>query len=344
MSLQDDVNKPLDPKPGPALLQMITGFWISQAIYVAAKLGIADMLQDGPRSSAELAKSAAMSPRQLHRLLRFLASVGIFAADEEGRFALTPLASGLQSDVPGSLRALAIMYGEEIYQAWGDLLHSIQTGETAFNHVFKSGHFHYLTQHPTAAAVFNQAMTGFSTQESTAILKAYDFAHFDKVVDVGGGQGSFIAAILNANPRLIGVLFELPQVITGAEGHIAASGIANRCQVIGGDFFQTLPGGGDVYILKNILLNWEDEQCVTILQNCRRAMTKQGKLLVIEAVIPPGNVPSFSKLLDLHMLVVTGGHGRTEAEFRAIFAAAGFELTNIIPTQSPASIIEGVAV
>lgn len=330
--------------PKLALLQMTTGFWISQAIYVAAKLGIADMLRDSPKSSDELAYLTGTLPRELYRLLRFLASVNIFAEDEDGRFGLTPLAEGLQTGVPGSLSAMAIMYGEEIYRAWGDLLHSIRTGETAFDHVYKCGHFQYLAQHPEAAVVFNQAMTEFTDQESTAILSAYDFAPFDKVVDVGGGQGSFIAAVLKANTKLKGVLFDLPQVIEGATESIKAAGCGDRCEVSGGDFFASVPGGGDVYIFKNILLNWDDEQSVAILKTCRRAMPESGKLLVIEAVIPSGNVPSFSKLLDLHMLVVTGGHGRTEAEFQTLFTAAGFRLTNITPTQSPTSVIEGVPI
>lgn len=188
-------------------------------------------------------------------------------------------------------------------------------------------------------------MTEFTTQESTAVITAYDFSKFDKVVDVGGGQGSFIAAILKANSRPKGVLFDLPQVIEGAKGHIEAAGLADRCKVIGGDFFESVPSGSDVYILKNIIVNWDDERSVALLKNCHRDMAENGKLLVIEvSVISPRNVPSFSKLFDLHMLVMTGGRGRTEAEFRALFAAAGFKLTNIIPTESPVSIIQGVRI
>lgn len=344
MSIQDNFKSSNDIPPRLALLQMITGFWLSQAIYVSAKLGVADMLKDGPKSCDELAKSAEVSSRELFRLLRFLASLNIFAEDEEGRFELTPLAANLQSDVPGSLRAMAIMFGEEIFQAWGDVLHSIKTGETAFDHIYKSGHFQYLAQHPEAATVFNQAMTEFTRQESNAVITAYDFSHFEKVVDVGGGQGSFLASILKANPKLNGVLFDLPQVIEGAKGYIEAAGLMGRCTISGGDFFETIPDGGNVYIFKNIILNWDDEQSVTILKNCRRSMTEHSKLLVVEAVIPPRNVPSFSKLLDLHMLVVTGGRGRTEAEFIALFTAAGFKLANIISTQSPTSVIEGVPI
>ncbi|MCP4540330.1 MAG: methyltransferase [Chloroflexi bacterium] len=343
MPTQDDLENSNDMPPRLALLQMITGFWISQAIYVAAKLGIADLLKDGPKGSDELAKSAGASPKELFRLLRFLASVGIFSEVEDGCFELTPLAVYLQTETPGSLRSLMIYYGEETYQPWGSILHSIKTGETAFNHVRKSGVFQYLSQHPESAAVFNQAMTEYTAEESTAVITAYDFSKFVKIVDVGGGQDSFIAAILKANPKPEGVLFDLPQVIEGAKGRIDADGLTDRCQVIGGDFFESAPRGGDVYILKNIIVNWDDQRSVALLKNCHRAMAENGKLLVVEvSVISPRNVPSFSKLFDLHMLVMTGGHGRTEAEFRALFAEAGFKLTNIIPTASPVSIIEGV--
>jgi hypothetical protein len=324
---------------------MITGFWISQAIYVAAKLGIADLLKEGPKSNDELAISAGASPRELYRLLRFLASVGVFSEIEDGYFEMTPLAAGLQTGVPGSLRSLAIMYGEETYQAWGDLLHSVKTGETAFSHTYKSGVFQYLAQHPESASVFNHAMTEFTVQESTAVMTAYDFSDLDRVVDVAGGQGLFIADLLKSNPKLKGVLFELPQVIKGAKGHIETAELTDRCEVIGGDFFESVPNGGNAYILKNILVNWDDERSVALLKNCHHAMVENGKLLVIEvSVISPKNVLSFGKLFDLHMLVMTGGRGRSEVEFRALFAAAGFKLTNIIPTESPVSIIEGVRI
>jgi SAM-dependent methyltransferase len=345
MGVQDDLNESNDALPESALSQMITGSWISQAVYVAAKLGIADLLAGGPKSIDELAGSAGASPRELFRLLRFLASIGVFAEGEDGYFELTPLARGLLSGAPGSLRSLAIYYGEEVYGAWGNLLHSIQTGETAFNHTYKSGAFQYLAQHPEYAAVFNQAMTEWTANESTAVMTAYDFSKFDKVVDVGGGQGLFITDILRANPGPHGVLFDLPQVIEGAKGTIETAGLAERCEVIGGDFFESMPNGGDAYILKNILVNWDDERSATLLKNCHRAMVENGKLLVIEiSVISPKNVPSFGKLFDLHMLVITGGRGRPEAEFRALFETAGFRLTDIIPTESPVTIIEGVRI
>ncbi len=345
MSTQDDFRNPGDVQSRSALLQMITGFWTSQAIYVAAKLGIADLLKDGPKSSDALAKSTKTSPRELFRLLRFLASIGIFAEVGNGSFELTPLAAYLQTETPGSLCSLIIYYGEETYQPWGSILHSIKTGETAFNHVHKGGVFQYLAQHPESAAVFNQAMTEYTAEESTAVMTAYDFSKFNKIVDVGGGQGSFIAAILMANAKPNGVLFDLPQGVEGAKDHLEATELTDRCEVIGGDFFESIPSGGDAYIFKNIIVNWDDEQTVALLKNCHDAMADNGKLLIIEvSVTLSKNAPSFSKLFDLHMLVMTGGRGRTEEEFQTLFAATGFKLTNIILTESPVSIIEGVRI
>ena len=238
MAMQDDpreLNK--SPLESP-LLQLTIGSWISQAIYVAAKLGIADLLASGTKSNDELAASAGASPRELYRLLRFLAGAGIFAEVEDDYFELTPLAMPLRSSVPGSVRSVVIYYGEEVYRVWGDLLHSIRTGETAFNHAYNSEVFPYMAEHPETAAVFNQAMTEWTANESTALMTAYDFSKFQRIVDVGGGQGLFLADLLRADPRLKGVLFELPQTIEGAKGQIEAAGLAERCEVIGGDFFR----------------------------------------------------------------------------------------------------------
>ncbi len=345
MSTQDDSRSLSDIQARSVLLQMITGYWTSQAIYVAAKLGIADLLKSGPKSCELLAEFTQTSQRELFRLLRSLASIGIFAEVEDAFFELTPLATYLQSETPSSLRSLVIYYGEETYQPWGSLLHSIKTGETAFNHVHKGGVFQYFAQHPESAAIFNQAMTEYSVEEVNAVINAYDFSKFDKIVDVGGGQGSFIATILKANDKPKGVLFDLPQGIKGAKKHLETAGLMGRCEIIAGDFFESIPGSGDAYIFKNIFVNWDDERCIDILKTCHHAMAENGKLVIIEvSVISSKNAPSFSKLFDLHMLVMTGGRGRTEAEFQALFAATGFKLTNIIPTESPASIIEGVRI
>jgi len=323
---------------------MITGFWISQAIYAAAKLGIADLVKEGPKPCEELAQATGTHPQTLYRLLRALASVGVFHEGKDGRFGLTPLAEYLQSGVPGSLRAFAIMQSELQYRAYGEVLHSVKTGETAFQRVCGQELFPYLTQHPTAAAVFDEAMTGYTTQVAATVAAAYDFSQFGTLVDVGGGHGTLLRAILQANPALQGVLFDLPHVTEDAKKRIAAAGLTERCSIIGGDFFAAVPTGGDAYLLKWIIHDWDEERAVTLLKNCHRAMAARSKLLVIEAVLPPGNTSFFHKWADLTMLVITGGRERTEAEYSALFAAADFQLTQIIPTASEMSIIEGVRV
>jgi SAM-dependent methyltransferase len=325
--------------PPVALLQMVTGYWVSQTIYVAAKLGIADLLKDGPKNYEELAKATGTHKRSLYRLLRALASVGVFAEAEDGRFGLTPLGKCLQTEIPGSVRAIMINHGERLYRPWGDLLHSVRTGEPAVKHVFEC-----LAQDPESAAIFSEAMAEITTQVSTAVVADYDFSRFSKIVDIGGGTGTLILSILKANPQMSGILFELPHVVEDARKHLDAAGLTERCAVLAGDFFEFVPSGGDAYILKNIIHDWDDEHALKILQNCHRAMGENGKLLLVEGVIPPGNEPSFSKLVDLNMLVMAGGCERTEAEYRALFAAAGFKLTNVVPLQSPFSfsVIEGV--
>ncbi len=328
--------------PPVRLVQMMTGYWISQSIYVAAKLGIADHLMDGPRTSEELAAACQAHAPSLYRLLRGLASVGVFTEVDAGRFALTPTAEWLRTDHPDSMRALAIMYGEEQYQAWGGLLASIQTGAPAFDRRFGASYFHYLAEHPEPAATFNAAMTGWSAQVARAVVEAYDFSACATVVDVGGGHGTLLAAILTANPHLRGILVDLPHVAASATAFLGAAGVADRCQIIAGDFFEALPSGGDAYILAQILHDWDDERSFTILQNCRSAMAPAGRILIVELVIPPGNEPSLGKLLDLHMLVLLTGRERTEVEYRDLLAAAGFRLTRIIPTSSGASIVEAV--
>lgn len=331
--------------PAVALLNLITASWVSQAIYAAAKLGLADFLKDGPRYSDELARATGVHAPSLYRLLRALASVGVFVEVEDRRFALTPLAALLQSGTADSMRALAIMVGEEFhYRPWGELLYSVKTGETAFAHVFGMEAFPYLDGHPEAARIFNQAMTSASAVDNAAITAAYDFSSFSRVVDVAGGHGSLMAAILKANPELKGILFDQPQVIEGARGQLQAAGVGERCELVAGDFFESAPGGGDAYLLKHILHDWDDERAIRILQNIHRAMKPAARLLVIEQVIQPGNEPHFGKLLDLEMLVLAGGRERTEAEYRELLTAAGFTLQRIIPTNSTKSVIEGVRI
>jgi hypothetical protein len=328
--------------PPVAMLQMISGFWISRAIYIAAKLGIADLLRDGHRTIDELAAATGTHAPSLYRVMRALASVGVFTEAEKTGFTLTPLAETLRTDAPGSLRAFAtVELGEEHYPAWGELLHSVKTGEIAFDRAFGMPVWKFFEQNPENAKTFNDAMTGMTLAVNDAVLSSYDFSSISEIVDVGGGHGSLIASILKSNPPMRGVLFDAPPVIEGARRRIGAEGIAERCEAIAGDFFESVPSGGYAYILKWIIHDWDDERSVTILKNCHRAMAENGRLLLVEAVVPDGSEPHFSKFIDLNMLVMTGGRERTEDEYRTLFEASGFRLTRIIPTESPMSIIEG---
>ena len=333
--------------PAVALRQLSTGFWISKAVAVAAELGIADHLQAGSRTVEELAQAVDVHPGALYRLLRAVASVGVFAEEVQGRFALTPLAALLLTDSPQSWRAAAIMNGEPwVWQPWGDLLYSVKTGNPAFDRLFGLEFDAYLARHRDAAETFQAFMDVATGEEALAVAPVYDFSGLTSVVDVGGGRGALLGAILQANPHLRGVLFEAPHVIATARAGLEAQGVADRCELVAGDFFEGLPAGGDAYILKWILISWDDERAVTILQNCRRAMRANGRLLVVERIIPTGNEPFYGKLADLNLLVLYRGRHRTEAEYRALFAEAGFELSRVIPTHSPTefSVIEGVHV
>jgi hypothetical protein len=328
------------------LIDMIMGFRTTQLIHVAAKLGIADLLNDGPRHSAELAQATGADPHALYRLLRALASMGIFAELNDGRFDLTPLAQLLRQDAPGSVRGLALLYGEPwIWQAYGALLHTVQTGTTAFESVHGMNIFSYLAQHPDAAQVFQQAMTAFSGQELAAILAAYDFTHVRHAVDVGGGEGALLATLLEHYPTMQGTLFDLPPTIERVRKQRAGqAGVWARCTFAAGDFFQAVSPGGDLYLLKRVIHDWTDAQSIAILKQCRIAMADEGKLLILERVIAPGNDPSEAKLFDINMLVSAGGQERNSEEFGALLEAAGFRLTQVIATASPLSIVEGVPV
>ena len=235
------------------------------------------------------------------------------------------------------------MYAEEQYRAWGELLHSVRTGEMAFDHQFGTGYFAYLAQHPEADRVFNEAMTGWTHQLVGAVVDTYDFSPFKTTVDVGGGYGTLLAAILRRNPGARGILFDQPHVVASAEEHLATSGVAARCTAVGGDFFAAVPAG-DAYALAQILHDWDDERCVVIFEQCRRAMSDHGKLLVVELVLPRGDEAFFGKWLDLHMLVLLGGRERTAAEYDALFRAAGFELARVVPTPPGPSVVEAVPV
>ena len=343
---QPETNQPNQAMPPQlAVLQMASGYWVSRSIYVAAKLGIADLLKDSPKSCDELATATGTNAPSLYRVLRALASLGVFAETQPNHFTLTPLAACLQSDVPNSFRAFVIMLGEEQYRAWGEFMHSVQTGGSSFEHIYGMNIYEYLVQNPESAKIFDESLTNFSVLESATIAASYDFSSIQTLVDVAGGQGLLIASILKSNPTLKGVLFDQPHVIERAKRFLEAEGVLERCQLAAGSFFESVPEGCDAYILKHIILEWDDERAIGILKRCHKVMPDNGKVLVAEQVIPPGNQPFMGKFLDLHMLAVTsGGRERTEAEYRALFEKAGFKLTRIVPTQREVSIIEGIRV
>jgi O-methyltransferase domain/Dimerisation domain len=327
--------------PPVAMLQLISGFWVARCIYVTAKLGIPDLLAKGPKTAAELAAATQSHAPSVFRVLRALVPFGILTEDESHRFGSTPLSETLRSDIPGSLRAFAMTeLGEEHYPAWGELLYSVRTGEIAFDKAFGMPVWEFFAKHPENARIFNDAMSGMTAQATAALHAAYDFGGIKTIVDVGGGHGGLITSILRKNPAMRGILFDSPPVIEGAT--IADSDVASRCELVGGDFFQVVPAGGDAIIMKWIIHDWNDEQSTAIMKNCHRALPDGGKLILVEAVVPENQEPDFSKFIDLNMLVMTGGRERTEAEFRELYGSAGFRLTRVVPTESPFSVIEGV--
>jgi len=328
------------------LLDMIVGKWLSQAICVAAELGIADLLKDGPQSSAELSAKTGASEDGVYRLLRALSGVGLFIESERRCFALAQLGTALRSDVPESLRGFARFVGHEINsRPWGEFLHSVKTGRPSFDHVFGAPVFDYLATRPDVAAIMNEAMTSLSLAEARAVATAYDYRNIRTLVDVGGGHGLLLAEVLRANPGLRGILFELPHALDGARALLENAGVSARCDVVGGDFFTAVPDSGDLYVMKRIIHDWDDERSIRILQNCHRAMRPGGRLLVVEVVVGSAHPSHFARLLDLEMLVITqGGRERSEEEFRQLYEAAKFRVVRVMETGSPVSIVEGVAV
>jgi hypothetical protein len=328
--------------PSHELLDVITGYWVSQAVYAAAKFGIADLLKGGPRPAAELARAVGAAEGALYRLLRALAGKGIFQEIGEGRFALTPLAELLCEDHPLSLRPLSVMFGDLQYHAWGDIVHSVRTGKCAYEHRTGRAFFDDLAADSGAALTFSRAMTSFLQSIPRSVVEVYDFSPFGQVVDVGGAHGGLLAAILKAHPQARGVLFDQPHVMDRAREAMVAAGLSARCEFVGGDFFASVPSGGDAYILSTILHDWDDERCAAILRNCRAAIGRNGKLLLVEMVIQDGNDPFFGKWLDLHMLIMHGGRDRTETEYAHLLRSAGFRLNRVIPTNFLRSILEAV--
>jgi len=323
-----------------AMLQMIHGFCVSRAICVVAKLGIPDLLSHGPQNSEDLALAVGAHSPSLYRILRALASVGVFTEDKRRGFALTPLGDTLRTDVPGSLRVLASeLLGGNQYKAWEHLLYSIKTGAIAFDHVFGVTKWQYNAEHPKEATAFDDAMASFNSVITFSIIAFYEFSSCGTLVDVGGGNGSVLAAILKAHLLMHGVLADLPHVVDGARTWLKLEGVLGRCKVVEADFFKSVPEG-DTYLLKWIIHDWDDHNAETILKNCQAALKPGGRVLLIESILEPRNGTSLATSMDLAMLVMTGGRERTEPEYQSLLGRAGLRITNIISTGTELSLIE----
>ncbi|MBD2018597.1 methyltransferase [Leptolyngbya sp. FACHB-36] len=333
-----------DLPPQVAMLQMLGGMRVARIIYTASALRIADLLAEAPKTSQELAEATKTHAPSLYRVLRALASVGVFAEDEDGRFHLTPNGEFLRHDTPDAIGPMVNVLGEDWHwQVWGRLLESVQTGEAAFDRIHGMELYDYCQQNPDFARTHGPSKTSVSARASAALLANYDFSGMSKVVDVAvlGGYGNTLIPLLTANPTMQGVLYDLPFVIEGAQPVIAASGIGDRCELLHGHCLDSVPTGGDAYVLMFVIHNWDDQRAIKILQNCREAMTATGKVLLVEMVMPSGNDPFVGKFVDLESLLTTpGGYERTEAQYRSLLETAGYRLTRIIPTQTANSILE----
>ena len=340
--------KPRRPRPQPpeVMRGLLTGYWVSQMLFTVAELGVADALSEKPLAPGALAKKVGAHAPSLRRVLRTLASVGVFAEDAKGRFRLTPLGRTLRSG-PGTLRDFARMILDDYnWQAFGALRHAVSTGVNAFEHVHGVPNFDYLRERPEKERRFAAAMASNSAVSNEAVARAYPYGRLRTLVDVGGAHGHLLAAILRRHPKLRGVLYDQPQVVAAAaeSGFLGAPGVRERCEVAGGNFFEQVPEGADGYLMKHILHDWDDERCVRILGLCREAMARDGRVLVVEHIVPPGNAPSWAKHLDLMMMVGPGGLERTRIEFRALFGEAGLRLARVHPTTAGLSVLEAVQI
>ena len=329
--------------PHVQLIQMGAASWVSAIVYAAAKLGIADHLAAGPRSAVELAGTTRTHAPSLHRLMRTLAGLGILTERDAQRFALTPLGEALKTGATGSARATLIAFcGQAFWHSWEEILYSLETGKTGFEKACGMPLFEYLAQHPGEAAYFSEAMVGFHGAEPPAVATAYDFSGIKTVVDVGGATGNMLSAILSSHAGPRGVLFDRPHVVSDAPALLKARGVEERVTIVAGDFFETVPAEGDAYLLSHIIHDWNENQCLTILGHCRKVIKPDGRLLIVETVLPTGDTPHQGKVQDMVMLVVPGGQERTEAEYASLLGKAGFRLSRVVPTASVVSVVEAV--
>lgn len=327
--------------PASRLFDLLSGYWVSQAIYALTRLGAADVLSETPQSCDELAGKLQCDADALYRLLRALAGYGITQEDDQRRFVSTALSEKLRTGANGSMRAMAIMLGEEHFRAWGHLLDGVKTGKTPFETIHGQQVFDYFDTHSQAADIFHRAMVEHATLMHRAAVEAYDFTPARQIVDVGGGRGTLLATILNMYPKLQGVLFDQPDVVgTAADDYLKKQGVLERCRVVGGDFFQQVPPGGDHYVLSTVIHDWDDPSAITILRNVQKAIRSDGRLLLIERVLKGPNEPDSGKMADLNMLVMTGGRERSEQEYGQLLQQTGFKILRVIKTRSPSSIVE----
>lgn len=334
---------PAEMPPHMQLINMGIGNFTAKIMYAAAKLEIADHLADGPKSAEELAGPTGTHAPSLHRLMRTLASFGILTSDENKRFSLTSLGEALKKGAPGSAHSSLLMFaGPTFAVAFEEIEHSLKTGGTGFEKAYGMPIFDYFAKHPDLASHFSEAMVGIHGGETPAVATAYDFSQFETIVDVGGATGNMLAAILNRYPGPRGVLYDMEHVLKDAPALLEREGVADRVTLAGGSFFESVPSGGDCYIVSHIIHDWSEEQNMTILGNIRRAMKPDAKLLIVEFVLPEDDTPHFGKLADIIMLVIPGGQERTPAEYDELLAKAGFKMTRVVPTETPVSIVEAV--
>jgi hypothetical protein len=334
----------LDGMETQTLLDFLTAKWVAPSLGAVAHLGVADLVADGPRTPADLAPECGADPVALRRVLRALASVGVFAEDDTGRFGLTPVAELLRSDVPGSMRwATVAATMDPMWRPYGQILHSVRTGKPAFPEVYGMPVWEFFATHPEEAALFQQAAVGFYRQSVPPIVASYDWSRFGTLVDVGGGTGVLLAAILDANPGLRGTLFELPGVLEQAPKALAEAGVTDRVELVAGDFFVSVPAGADAYLVKSCLHAFGDADALRLLRAVRAAMKPDAVLLVVEAVLPPGNAPHYGKLSDVELLTLAGGAERTAGEWVALLEAGGFRIDRTVPAGGVVSIMEARA-
>jgi hypothetical protein len=340
-ALQSLTRRMVPPEVG--LLELASGFIGTHTVYAAAKLGIADVLADGPLAADDIAAHTGSNPDATHRLLRACAMFGIFTEGPDGRFGLTPLGNRLRSGTSGSMLPVVLMLGDPQYQGpWGRLSHSVETGRPAVEVALGKQLWDYLDENPEFAATFNNAMASLTELDWPTVAAVYDFTPYSTIVDIGGGHGHLLALMLGAAPNSKGVLQERAALVGTAEAHLREAGVLPRCRIEAGSFFETAPSDGDLYVMRHVIHDFDDEQAAAILSNVRRHMPRGSTLLLLECVVPPGKTPHFAKTLDLDMMIFVGGRERTEQQFGTLLDRAGFRITRVLPTVSTISLIEAV--